>query len=783
MTTQIGAKGWFRVAVMIAFAATIITACWQIFSLFMLYDDEGYVLHALNEFAEHGSLYDRVYSQYGPLFSLLAGGAASVFGFEWTHDLGRMVTVLAWLTTAGFCGLLTTRLSRSRWAGLLAFIATSAHLGQMAHEPMHPGNLMAPLLAVGAWASVGFLLSERPRAFLVSIALLAAVCALIKINVGIFVAIAGFTWWAFATTSDNRIMRGVRVLGWGLPLFVPAILMRGHLDEYWGQIYMLLALMGTALVAGLVRREAKSVSRDGRNLASAILSALVLVGVVLGLTLATGSTLHGVLHGLIVGPLQHSDIYSFAPNWRWGTVPLSVASIVSFLMLYFRAQRRGASPRSLIWCAAIIQIGLLVALVIWSFFIPSKIVAGTMTVLVGSLGWLLVGGFDTSSKPQHRARVWIALLLSWQFLHAYPVAGTQLTWGTFLWIPLLVAAASESARILTRAAADHIRTSRAIKTGYAVLCIALIALPLRRAGSYYRHAEPLNLPGAKLLRVPPGVGSAIRINAANAALNADLLYSLPGSFSFNLWTDLPTPNSTNVTHWVTLLSNEQQQRIVDQLTRAERTAWIVQPYFGEAWIESPLLADRPLIRYFKSNYRRELQVDGIELWLPKGHSKVLINFAQYFLAPPNGNSDSIAPPLVELNLALATGIEIDRIEVHTFHGDRIHHDPVHDWHGGNTIAALQPLPTNMSVSPTHDFREVNWPFDSPGLFTLRLSPRAPLPNVPIKFWWLRIFDTDGNEVAEARFDTQPVTPLDSLKPAAALPETTLPPAAQAANGP
>lgn len=50
-------------------AILVVAGATQLFSTFMVYDDEGYVLFSLKTFAEGGGLYERVYSQYGPFFS------------------------------------------------------------------------------------------------------------------------------------------------------------------------------------------------------------------------------------------------------------------------------------------------------------------------------------------------------------------------------------------------------------------------------------------------------------------------------------------------------------------------------------------------------------------------------------------------------------------------------------------------------------------------------------------------------------------------------------------
>ena len=52
----------------------------QLFHRFMLYDDEGYVLISLKNFSLHGSLYDQVYSQYGPAFYLIYDALQRLLG-------------------------------------------------------------------------------------------------------------------------------------------------------------------------------------------------------------------------------------------------------------------------------------------------------------------------------------------------------------------------------------------------------------------------------------------------------------------------------------------------------------------------------------------------------------------------------------------------------------------------------------------------------------------------------------------------------------------------------
>ena len=99
-----------------------------LFSTFMIYDDEGYVLFSLKNFAESGGLYERVYSQYGPFFFVF-NQALHFAGLQFTNTDGRLLTFACWLGAAGLCAALVWRSTRSH-------AATTFTLGAFAARPL-----------------------------------------------------------------------------------------------------------------------------------------------------------------------------------------------------------------------------------------------------------------------------------------------------------------------------------------------------------------------------------------------------------------------------------------------------------------------------------------------------------------------------------------------------------------------------------------------------------------------------------------------------------------------
>lgn len=61
----------------------------SVFTGFMPYDDEGYVLVTLRSFITGQPLYDRVFTQYGPFYFEFFG-LLGALGVPFDHDSGRV---------------------------------------------------------------------------------------------------------------------------------------------------------------------------------------------------------------------------------------------------------------------------------------------------------------------------------------------------------------------------------------------------------------------------------------------------------------------------------------------------------------------------------------------------------------------------------------------------------------------------------------------------------------------------------------------------------------------
>jgi len=625
--------GW---AGLVALAALLAVAgYWLLFTVFMGYDDEGYVLISLRNYAAHGALYDRVFSQYGPFFFAAFDALHRVLGFEWTNTSGRLLTLAVWGATALVSGGLVWRRSRSAGATALTVAAVFTYLWVMIHEPTHPGGLIGLLVALaaalGAWADP----AERPGAA-AALGAVAAALALTKINVGVFMCAAAGVW-LMVSARDPRVRRLGR---WGLAaclVLLPWVLMHAMLAQPWVREYaavFILASLGVLLVLQMNPAPVAGWRVVGACAAGAAGVTILTVAV----TLARGTTWSGLLDGVLFNPLRQPVVYHFAFNWRPGTLAVAAAA----LALVLAAWRRPAS-RGIARTVVAVRLLALAALVLASLVGAQGLGAGAWNPpqlakhLLSALGWnpISVAAFGMSfgaglaavcalplrrneaGLQDARLRQWLALVLVLQFLHAYPVAGSQLNWGTFLWVPLLILAVRDAWLAL-----PPIPGRRPIVATAAVAAFGLSGImgyTLLKIGLDNRkYGEPLGLPGAEKIVVPDDTVFALRIMTENARAHADMLYSVSGLYSFNLWTGLPTPTLANATQWFESLTTSQQQAIIDRLQADPRAALIVQLDTVGYLVDNGFRVRGILADYLAREFQPVFRVDGYAFWVHRG---------------------------------------------------------------------------------------------------------------------------------------------------------------------
>jgi hypothetical protein len=591
-----------------AVAAWLAPLCFfAMFSGFGDHDDEGYLLLSLRQYAEGGILYDQLYSQYGPAYFQTVTLLFSVLGLPVTHAAGRAAVMGLWLVTALVCGATTYRLTGSRVVAWAAALLVGLALVPLRNEPLHPGGVLALLVCALVLAGA----SGRPPSALGGAVLGVGIglALLMKVNVGVFAGVAvGFALLA----------RGGR--GWARPagavalLVVPPAVMAGLLGEAWVRAYLVVVMAAAASVVLVELSQAPSDGGHARAPVGGLVVGAAVTVLVLGAwQLARGTSLDGLARGIVLDPLSHPYVLAVppllsptAPGWALA----SVAACLGFLLL----RRTGWSER---WPVTALRgpAQVLAGAFIW--------LAATDRLMVSPLAalpllWVaLVPPGDRGGAPPGFGRSLLVAVATLQALHAYPVAGSQVAWGTVLFVPVGGVAIADGWRATVAAVGAGGRAARWSGPAAAVLATGMVALAagavhdaVARYRQGYETGVSLGLRGAEAIRVAPRQAALYRTLAANLETRCATFVTMPGLNSLYLFTRLPPPTMMNATVWMSLFTPAQQREIAQRLSIPALPSCAVRRRLA-TW-RNPALYATPLGRFIDAEFETLLVVGDYE---------------------------------------------------------------------------------------------------------------------------------------------------------------------------
>lgn len=721
-----------RVAGLVVVMAALAAAGWMLMcTTFMIHDDEGYVLIGLRNFSEHGRLYDGVFTQYGPVPFLYYDALHRVLDVPIGSWLGRVAATLHWLGAALGAALIAWRLSGRYWTATVTLVAVFGYLWQMTWEPVHPGGLIAVIIALALAGTLALWSRGRQQFALVLLGVTGAVLFFIKINVGLLWCCAAGAFLLLET--DVLRGRGAWLAAAGFAV-LPFVLMRPLLGEAWvWKFAIMFAAVASALCLPFHPTHAPAVSWRGWLRVGAGFAGTAVVIVVA--TLTHGTSASALWQGVFLDPLRHPVNFHLGFTWLNLSWAMLTLGLVPGALWCLRPAWRPALRDTI---SGIRLLTLAVFLWRWDAWVSIEGLGALVRIGLPLLPSFVVPLNEISPQgPSWTMRRLAALVGAAQVLHTYPVAGSQMAWGSFLLVPLFAAGLVESAVHLGR------RLQRTW-VGGAVAALALVAsgaqgwLLYDQGAQRWEASRPLNVPGAEFLRPQENVRYALRILAANAKLHADVLFSRPGMFGFNLWTDVPTPTLRNATHWFWLLSTTEQQAIIDRLKASKRPVVISsRPLLDLLRAEIGVRVTGPLNDYINREYRPLFTVTGYEFLVPQGAPAVPFFVAQNFRAPD-------APSLIAVNLA-AQGA-VSRIVLRDV---RMPAQRLESWDRNNCQVTLQNIDAN---GRTHGpAQTAAWPLRIEGLQQLRLYHRSSLPSDRPELE-LVFLDAAGNLLFEACYD-------------------------------
>jgi len=579
---------------------------------YMIYDDEGYVLWSVRQFCEGKPLYTGVFSQYGPLFYLGYRALQAVTGVVFNHDTGRMLTLFYWVATCGVAGVLTQRMTRSLIAGLAVAGLTFFTFGKNVNEPFHPGSLLALLSAVAALAGAELVRRGRTTLMVTVVTTIAMVMVFIKINVGGLLLCALGSWWLVVggDLSNAQTKRHRTWLAALATVLVPVVLMRAHADATWAMAY---AMVFAASALGLLwqlhhARGPAPTPTTAADLRPAAIIAVGMTALVVGLVFLMGTGPAALLEGVLLAPLRHPGVYTFPAK----VTPAAAALALGLLGAGIVGARWRHHAR---YSSIIVGLRLLGG---FYFFaqLPTAITTGgqeTFLLALGpSLAALMCIPLGDENPRWGQARLWVALVYVWQTLHAYPVAGTQVAWGSFLGITLIITGWSECCRYLWT---FFPRIGRGLLVIPLIFTGVLLTQLTQYAHIFWGNSVAVKLTGARLLRPDFLIAYDLKAIEQNLRRHADTVFSLPGMFSFNIWSGRPTPTAANATHWFSLLNEEQQVEIQRRLEADPRAMVVLHRHHLNYLYETGFGPTGPLKDYLLKAFQPAIRLAGYDVWI------------------------------------------------------------------------------------------------------------------------------------------------------------------------
>jgi hypothetical protein len=625
---QKGADAWSRPRIRLpigiaAFAVltfvTYLIAHPRMFSGFPIYDDEGYMLTALKGFVNHGHLYDDVFTQYGPFYYEAWGGLFSLFGIPVDHDGGRAVTMTAWIVSSLAFGLASWRITGSLLLGLATQALVFTALGVLTNEPMHPGGIICLLLA--AIVVISCFVSEKPSPpAMAALGAALAALVLVKINVGFF-AVASVALAAVVSYPALFERRWPRILVEAGFVLMPLVLLAGKFDEGWARRYAVhVAIAAVALV--LVLRTRRNPRRSNEELGWLVGGFLVLAVVSLLTIVATGTSLHGLVDGVIRQPLRQSNAFTIPLFLSSRLYSFDLVALGAAIAYWYVGRRR--TPADTAWVALTslfsIAVGLVMAFSVVGKGLPFDAgqLAGYQFTMLGFC-WVALIGSPVSRPAVSYPVLLLPLLAVPQALHAFPVAGSQTLWATFLLIPVGAICVVNGVRGLAAVVPE--RAELRALAGVAVCVFGIFGYlafnstlrePLKAARYGYDNGVSFGLPGAEAIRV--GEEEAHLYQEITAAIdrNCGALIMLPGMDSFYLWTEEEPPTGYTATGWPTLFDDSHQRHVIAEIESAEGLCQLRNEPLAAGW-GNGTIPPGPLVRYLDHGFEPVAKFGDYEL--------------------------------------------------------------------------------------------------------------------------------------------------------------------------
>jgi hypothetical protein len=575
------------------FLMAAVTVYFFSFTGFADWDDEGYVMIGLRSFLLGNALYDHVYSQYGPFYYLVQAGLYTVLHLEVTHNAVRALTGLFWILSSVSCSWSVYRLTRSWTLTAVGFTAAIRLLVFFTGSPGHPEELCLALL-IGVLVSASYLSDGGAVWAGCLLGSLLAALTLTKINIGVYAALAAGLALLKAMPSGPKQKAAfafVSVAGLCLPVIVLAPLL--HFG--WAQRTVVLVILSMS-AAILVAWHSETDHFATRSLWIACVTALgVVAALVVTLFLSRGTTLAAMLY---MSVLQYKG---FAENWY---IPFPVRTelvpAASLLLAIAWATMSGTSwaRRPMVVALNILKV---VVSLVWFYYLPTDRWPLMYNFAIPAAWLVLVPPTADAPKKLPFTRLALCLLSVFAALYLLPVAGAQMAFSVVLTIPILCLFLDDARTMLVTVMRLR-KVVRIIEVAAVVLLVTVNAYWARKAVQNYRRLTPLSFAGAERIHVGARAAATYQWMTDTLKNSCDSSFSMPGIFSLYFWTNTTPPTNLLMSNWIGLLNADQQQQVVNDLSRFQKLCIVYNPQLVSLWRRGQDLSASPLARYIQDGF-------------------------------------------------------------------------------------------------------------------------------------------------------------------------------------
>ncbi len=505
-----------------------------VFNRYAPYDDEGFYLLQLRYATARQGPFSHIWSQYGPTYNLFVSAISWTTRIPIDHDGGRIITLIFWAAASLLSGIFVLRATRSFILGAATVLIGFLWLGAITDEPNQPA-------AIGFIIALGMLLIIQRRSPWkpMNAAFLGALCMallLVKINLGIY-AIAAIVFGVVVTADVNSWLRRVCLVA---SVILPLIILEHGLSEIHIFLYAVTVEIGVATLivrARWIEKGRAEVRWQPFAVGGLVALALLLVG-----GLVQGDGLKAVIEASVIHPLGYTS------GGRLFIINMAAVLGASLVALACMALLR--IKQSSLLRIAVRTLTLLATFI--NLFWTVHGVASSPFAIYPPIVWvvvpvLLIG--DHESGPNDiTVRICLAAFIVFNELQAFPIAGSQTAFATFLSVPATFLIAGDLLQDLRREPSversrwfQH-REGWLMTAGIAIATLTLFVVASVLQWSSYDGNIPLELPGSHLMRLPPEQVAGLEATVRDVdSRSCTSLVTFPGMLSFYAWTGLSPP--------------------------------------------------------------------------------------------------------------------------------------------------------------------------------------------------------------------------------------------------